>query len=105
MDLEGDGDKPEEAKAEDRLIRPAAWHGTILPGADADLWLADAFADFERFVALERALKGDGGKLSKAAQERLALAMFAYREKFRSGVRRLGKDVPIRSLAPDMAKS
>ncbi|MEJ7636658.1 MAG: hypothetical protein WKF75_01405, partial [Singulisphaera sp.] len=73
VDLEGDGDKPEEAKAEDRLIRPAAWHGTILPGADADLWLAAAFADFERFVALERALKGDGGKLSKAAEERLGV--------------------------------
>lgn len=105
VDLAGEGDKVSVATAEDRLIRPAAWHGTILPGDPKDLWLASAFSDFEKYVSLERALKGDDGKLSKAAEERLALAMFAHREKYRSAVRRLGKYVSPGEFQSDMAKS
>ena len=36
-----------------------AWHGTLLPQTDADIWLAAAFADYERIVAHERELRGD----------------------------------------------
>ena len=35
---------------------PFAWRGTLLPQTDADIWLAAAFADFEKVVALERAI-------------------------------------------------
>jgi hypothetical protein len=34
---------------------PSAWRGTLLPQTDGDLWLAIAFADYERLVAAERA--------------------------------------------------
>ena len=104
-DLAGTGDGHREPKAEDRLIRPAAWHGTILPADAKDLWLAAAFADFERYASLERALKGNGGKLSDEARERLGLARFAARAKYRGAVRRLGKDVSIQAAGDDMARS
>jgi hypothetical protein len=37
--------------------QPAAWRGTLLPAADGDLWLAAAFADFERVVAVRKAVE------------------------------------------------
>jgi hypothetical protein len=41
-------------------VPPPAWRGTILPASDADIWLAAAFADYERIAALEKALYSDG---------------------------------------------
>src|SRR5262249_49190020 len=35
-------------------ILPTVWRGTFLPKTDADIWLAAAFADYERMVARER---------------------------------------------------
>jgi hypothetical protein len=66
----------------------AAWHGTLLPKADADVWLAVGFARYERIVALEKALqKRSGGKLTAADQERLAVALFAPRSSYFFGAR------------------
>jgi len=55
---------------------PAAWRGTLLPRTDGDIWLATAFADYERLVATERAAikKGDTpeaarGKLDKSVAD------------------------------------
>jgi hypothetical protein len=87
------------------LIRPPAWRGTLVPKDNRDLWLAAAFADYEKIVALERALKDKDGKLTKAGQARIDLALFANREKYRSAVRRLGKDVSVRAVDDDMANS
>lgn len=105
VDLAGDGDKVSEPSPEAHLIRPPAWHGTILPADDRDLWLAAAFSDYEKIVAMERALKGDDKKLSAVAQEKVAVALFAQREKYRSAVRRLGKDVSIRAYNADLKDS
>jgi hypothetical protein len=35
---------------------PFAWRGSLLPKTDADIWLAAAFADFEKVIALENAI-------------------------------------------------
>ena len=53
----------------------AAWHGTLLAKSDADLWLTEGFAAYERIVAMEHALwaEHDDGKLSEEDHERLAL--------------------------------
>ena len=68
----------------------AAWHGTILPKTDADVWLAAGFADYERIVALEEALKKKSdGKLTKADRDRLAVAINAYRANGEAAQRRL----------------
>ena len=57
----------------------AAWHGTLFPKTDADVWLAVGFADYQNYVALENALrKRSDGKLSAADQDRLDLELFSY---------------------------
>src|SRR4029077_10967966 len=57
----------------------AAWHGTLLPKTDADVWVTAAFAEYERIVALENALKERShGKLTTVDENRLALAMVRY---------------------------
>ena len=62
----------------------AAWHGTILPKTDADVWLAAGFAEYERIVVLETALKKEsGGKLSQTDRDKLAIAINTHR--LRSG--------------------
>src|SRR4029079_8316739 len=50
-----------------------AWRGTILPASDADTWLAAAFGDYDRIVALEHGLKAKekDGRLGTADQERI----------------------------------
>lgn len=61
----------------------AAWNGTILPKSDADTWLAAGFAEYERIVALEKALAaGKGGDLSAAAKDRLAVAFNEARTRY-----------------------
>jgi hypothetical protein len=83
-------------KARDAGTLPPAWRGSILPKADADVWLAAAFADYEKVVALENALKDRGnGALSAADKEQLALALFEPRCRWRTAVRRLGRDVSL----------
>jgi hypothetical protein len=73
----------------------AAWNGTILPKADADAWLAAGFAEYERIVALEQALKSDAdGKLPDAARDRLAVALNAARVRYLPAAR-AAEDVPL----------
>jgi hypothetical protein len=45
-----------------------AWHGTLLPQSDGDIWLAMAFADYERLVATEHAAlrRGDTPEVARA---------------------------------------
>src|SRR5262249_19492995 len=67
----------------------AAWHGTILPKTDADTWLAVAFSDYEKIIALEKALleRSTDSKLSAADRDRLAMALFTYRSEYELGAR------------------
>jgi Phospholipase B len=54
-----------------------AWHGTLLPKTDADVWLTAGFAHCERLVALEDALtRRHAGRLSAGDHEALDLARF-----------------------------
>ncbi len=62
-----------------------AWHGTLLPKTDADLWLTSGFAGYERVVALENALREKAdGKLSAADRDRVELALFEFRSDYLS---------------------
>jgi hypothetical protein len=65
-----------------RLLLVPAWHGTILPAGDGDIWLATAFADYERIVAKEKTMGGSDKKLTPADREELALELFAYRNRY-----------------------
>ncbi len=66
-----------------------AWHGTLLPKTDADVWLAAAFADYEHYVSQETALhkRAKDGKLAPADQDRLALTLFAPRSSYLAATR------------------
>jgi Phospholipase B len=85
-------------------VHAPSWHGTILPATDADLWLAAAFADYERIVARESAIKAgaSGGKLGIRDRERLALAYFAPTSRYLTAVaRRGGQDIPLTEIHAD----
>jgi hypothetical protein len=54
VDLASSKKKPSEPTSEAEIPPPPAWHGTLLPRSDGDVWLAAAFADYERIVAREK---------------------------------------------------
>ena len=60
VDLEMFPKKGESLDVEFDATHPFAWRGTLLPKSDADIWLAAAFADFEKVVALEHAIAFHG---------------------------------------------
>ncbi len=67
----------------------AAWHGTLIPKTDADVWLASAFRDYERIVALENAFrKRSKGELTPEDRDALAVALYAARADYNLGARR-----------------
>jgi len=85
--------------------RPPAWRGTILPESEADTWLATAFADYERIVALEQALKAHAKDrcLTLADHDRLSTALFGPTSRYLAAVtRRGGKDIPLSETRADL---
>jgi hypothetical protein len=78
------------------LLNVPAWHGTILPETDGDVWLATAFANYERIVAREKQIRGShkDGELAQADRDELARALLPYRSDYLIAVRRAG-DVPL----------
>ncbi|MEI8016682.1 MAG: C45 family autoproteolytic acyltransferase/hydrolase [Schlesneria sp.] len=60
IDLEMFPKKGDSLDVEFDANHPFAWRGTLLPKNDADIWLAAAFADFEKVVALEHAIAFHG---------------------------------------------
>lgn len=96
---------PSRSGSEPDRERPPAWHGTILPESDADTWLAAAFADYEKIVALEQSLRARAGdeKLSAASQDRLDEALFGPTSRYLAAVaRRGGKDIPLSETRADI---
>jgi len=91
-----DAGKDEDEADPESATLPPAWHGTILPRSDADVGLAAAFAEYERLAALEKALRARSpdGKLKAADQEKLDLALWAYRSRWHTAAQRHGDDLP-----------
>jgi hypothetical protein len=56
-----------------------AWHGTILPKTDADIWLATGFANYERIVALQKSLLSSKKPLDRSARERISVELYVHR--------------------------
>jgi hypothetical protein len=102
VDLRSPKDQPkhEDKSHEIQGKLPPAWHGTILPESDADIWLAAAFADYEKIVALELAAtaQAKNGKLDRATEDRLALAAFAPLSRWQAAVQRKGYDVALNKI-------
>ncbi len=83
--------------------RPPAWHGTILAKSDADAWLASAFADYERIVALELAYKAKDkdAKLTGPQEEELALARYRHESDRWLATLQIGHDIALDKIRPD----
>ncbi|RPI88876.1 MAG: hypothetical protein EHM42_03995 [Planctomycetaceae bacterium] len=88
---------------------PAAWRGTLLPATDADVWLAAAFAEYEKIVALEQACRTEAEtereELSRSDRDLIDLALFRHESRWRAALRRTGADVALRATRPDRAAS
>ena len=84
--------------------RPPAWHGTILPRDDADTWLASAFADYERIVALEHAYKtkDKGAALTKAQRDEIALTTYRHESDRWLATLQMGHDVALDRTKADL---
>ncbi len=94
--------KTSESAKRRTLLQPPAWHGTLLPASDGDIWLAVAFAEYERLFAREKALRAEHRELTAADQDELAVALFAYRSAYLSAVRARG-DIPLAKIRADLA--
>ncbi len=92
-------------RTEDRSTTVAAWHGTILPKTDADIWLAVAFAEYEKIVAMENTAieKAKDGKLSAEDKDQLALEIFAHRSNYLAASRIRG-DVPLAKTRAELGR-
>jgi hypothetical protein len=104
VDLSPDKKKEEAAKNKrERLLFEPAWHGTILPQSDGDVWLASAFAEYERIVAREKELraKNDDQKLKPEDRDRLAVDLFAYRARYLAAARATA-DTPLARIRSDL---
>ncbi len=105
VDIRGghDSDTAAQAKSEPDPSPAPAWRGTLLPKTDADIWLATAFANYERIVALERALraKSDHRELSDADLDHLGVSLFYYRAIYELGSR-AGADTPLAEIHADL---
>jgi hypothetical protein len=88
------------------LALKPAWHGTLLPKTDADIWLATAFADYEKVVAHEQARRSrsGGGVLSTEDRDRQAVELFAHRSGYMAGARAEG-DIPLAKTRPDFTQN
>jgi len=98
-------DVPEKTDGEARTVaaqddehaseNKPAWHGTLLPKTNADIWLAAAFADYERIVAREHGMeKRRHSDLTDRQREQLGLSLFAYRSSYLTGAAS-GHEVPL----------
>jgi hypothetical protein len=106
VDLLAPWNRSYEEEVDYKAKRPAAWHGTLLPKTDADIWLAAAFAEYEKIVALEKQLaeKRKDKKLTKADRDKLDVALFAFRSQYLTAVIRSGHDVPLAETKRDIRR-
>ncbi|HEX4055773.1 MAG TPA: C45 family autoproteolytic acyltransferase/hydrolase [Tepidisphaeraceae bacterium] len=94
---DNDEDASDDASGDENESQPEpAWHGTILPAGDGDIWLASAFARFDDYVASENELiknhendkdsqkdkptdKDSDGGLTQDERDKLAIDLFQFR--------------------------
>jgi hypothetical protein len=102
-ETESDSDDEKPFKPEDAT--EPAWHGTVLPAGDGDVWLAAGLADYEHIVAKENSLatKQDDKKLTPEQRDKIAVRLFGPRSQYLSAVRQLGAEPAISKVSFDAA--
>lgn len=106
VDLQPPWERSSSEDPDYRGKRSPVWHGTLLPKTDADIWLAAAFAEYERVVALEKELLGKhkDGKLTQSDRDKLEVALFAFRSKYLTAAIRSGHDAPLAETKRDFRR-
>lgn len=106
VDLASAKQKVSDHTDDGEIPPPAAWHGTLLPRSDGDIWLAAAFADYERIVAQERAIRARAKDrpLNREEQDRIDLGLFAPCSQYRTAVARWQADVPLVEIRADLTR-
>jgi hypothetical protein len=93
-----------------RLANKLAWHGTIFPKTDADVWLATAFANYEHLVAQENSFRDHGetkskkDRLTTKERDRLAVWLHGFKSAYLASARAT-RDVPLSQTRSDIAQS
>ena len=122
--------KEEALHVEFDVKHPFAWRGSLLPKTDADIWLAAAFADYEKVVSLENAIafhddtpaqisnrssssddgdddespaKSTNDGLSREGRDLVDLALFQHESKWLTATRRVGHDIPLAETRSSLA--
>jgi Phospholipase B len=83
----------------------SAWHGTLLPASDADIWLTAAFAEYETIIARQMARldRAADGKIGAHDRERNDLDLFAPTSRYLAAVaRRGGADIALADIRADL---
>jgi hypothetical protein len=82
-----------------------AWHGTLLPKTDADVWLATAFADYQAIYAREKAYRRRGGDkgMNDDDRDRLAVDFHGFRSAYLAAARVVG-DVPLAKTRSELIR-
>jgi hypothetical protein len=102
VDLPRIGAQKEKAETPHPLLYVPAWHGTLLPASDGDIWLAAAFAEYQKYVSKEKALSAhNAGKLTAANRDDLAVDLFAWQSAYGAAVRRR-PDVPLTEIKAEL---
>ena len=87
-----------------------AWHGTLFPASDADIWLAAAFAEYEKVVAAELAGKDEkeegtshsnqsSSEAALKSSKFLAKQLYPYRSDYLSAAAVDGQ-IPLTAIHP-----
>ena len=132
VDLEMFPKKGDKLHVEFDAKHPFAWRGTLLPKTDADIWLAAAFAEYEKVISLQNALafheqlpesksahssssddsdeddtshKSTRDGLSLEARDLINLALFQHNSRWLTSVRRTGRDLPLTETKPEFTSS
>ena len=112
VDLEPFPDEEKELHVKFEAQHPFAWRGTLLPKSDKDVWLAAAFAEYEKVVSLEKAIaletKEQPAKSkphTNESRDLADLALFEHQSKWLTAARRLGRDVPLAETTSDPSSS
>jgi hypothetical protein len=87
--------KAPKAGRKSNVILPAVWRGTLLPKTDGDIWLAIAFAEYEKAVAVEHVQLRDGASTDKA-RAALDQRVAAFKTGYSNAAKKL--DVPLSQL-------
>jgi hypothetical protein len=81
-----------------------AWHGTLLPKSDADVWLATAFADYQPTAAKDEAACRCEDKPEDADRTDLTTSLYATRAGYNLGAR-ARPEAPLSKTHSDLRQS